>query len=144
MSVDTQGIEWEVRWIAWGRGRYHLQVVGEDKTVCCREIPFNTEAIRGKVHNGLTCAFCSTGRYEDLRQKADEYQRNLLAFANAQRREQMEANRAGVFKVWRCKKCGLQHQRPSNAGVPFCLTEGHVADLEEVIARGPGLGETDD
>lgn len=133
--VDGLGIEWTARFVhPGGRGKWHIQRTGKpQESVCGREFPAE---VRWTLHHPVCCSRCEadTEAYE----AAEQYRKAVAAIARAKREEHLEHVRGGHFQVYRCRKCGTQHSVPRyGQGVPFCLSEGHEADLEEVEAIGP-------
>jgi endogenous inhibitor of DNA gyrase (YacG/DUF329 family) len=116
-----------------GRGKFHVEVDRCGQTVCGKPVP--TE-VRTTLYRPALCARC--GNDEAAVTAAEMTRKQHWEKVDAQRRDVREAQRKGVFVVYRCRLCGAQHQRPQpGGGVPFCITDNHVADLEEVAAQGP-------
>lgn len=136
VNIDAQGIEWDARFLGWGKGKHHIQRPGDDQTVCGREIPAD-EPLRGAVYSCATCARCRAD--EDAYEAAEAYRKACWDYLQGLREDKLSANRAGRFTVLRCKLCGAQHRTEGDGrgAVAYCMDANHPADLEEVEAVGP-------
>lgn len=122
------------RWVSLGRGKFHLMADGATSTVCGREVPKDA---RTALYSVSGCARCIKAA-PDLEELAERSRKALFALYQEGRSDSLERNRRGEFTVYRCRKCGRQHRGHdrNRPGVPFCLDEGHEADLEAITARG--------
>lgn len=124
-----------------GKGKFHIADLDTKTTVCGRPVPDNA---RTTMYSPGVCHFCKTKATDEQRDAAERSRRRLWEESTRARDEAIERNRRGVFTVYRCKKCGVQHQRPGKGpGVPYCMGAHHEADLEPVEVTGPPFRSTD-
>lgn len=121
------------RYVGWGRGKWHIERDESGQTVCGRDLP---EDARTTIYNPVVCARCK--KDEEAVALAERARKDLWEQQDLIEQNALDRNRDGEFVVYRCKTCGRQHAgRGRGPGVPFCMREGHPADLEVVEVKGP-------
>lgn len=124
------------RWVQFGRSKWHIQRDSDPQTVCGRAVP---EDARTTTFSPVGCERCK--KDAAALAAAEETRKASLAIRKRALEVRLEAQRAGQFVVYRCRKCGLQHhpRRGNDHGLPFCFDSNdmHEADLEAVFAQGP-------